>query len=68
MNPFEPKYRKHRNKRPGRLLGTLLGGGGGWAFIKAQYSKLIRIILIKLHASSVKYGINLETSLQSIYK
>ena len=31
------KYRKRRYKHPGRLLGTLLGGGGGWAFIKTIY-------------------------------
>ena len=30
-------YRKRRYKRPGRLLGTLLDEGGGWAFIKAIF-------------------------------
>ena len=31
------EYRKRRYKRPGCLLGTLLGGGGRWAFIKTIY-------------------------------
>ncbi len=30
-------YRKRCYKRLRRLLGTLLGGEGGWAFIKAIY-------------------------------
>ena len=30
-------YRKRRYKCPGRLLGTLLGEEGGWAFIKAIF-------------------------------
>ena len=32
-----PKYGKRPNKRPGVYKKTLLGGEGGWAFIKTIY-------------------------------
>ncbi len=46
-------YRKRRYKRPGRLLGTLLGSGGGWAFIKTIYLMYQYVNVLLTQPSSV---------------
>ena len=61
------KYRKRRNKRPGRLLGTLLDGGGGGRLLRHKRTIFTThqdnpgLIQIKHQISSVKSGIDSET-------